>query len=190
MSVKGATALAKKLDRWGRSELHKTNVLSVEAACRTVEKDVKGRRFSGDPIHVRSGITRASIRTQLDRGRNPNGTVGSPIKHIGVLEDGKTITPKTKQYLTIPLRAALTASGKSRGNARTVAAAFPHSFIRKSKRGKLILFGKRGDTLTPLFVLVKKVRIPAFHPFQKAANATRLGVVRRFETDIAKMLAR
>lgn len=190
MSVKGASALAKKLDRWGRSELHKTNVVCVEAGARTVERDVKGRRFSGDPIHVRSGITRASIHTQIDRGQNPNATVGSSIKHIGVLEDGKTITPKTKQYLTIPLRAALTAAGKTRGDARTVAAAYPDSFIRKSRRGKLILFGKRGKTLVPLFVLVKKVRIPAFHPFQKAVNATRLGVVRRFETDIAKMLSR
>jgi len=40
-------------------------------------------------------------------------------------------------------------------------AGYDGGFIRKSKKGNLILFGKTGKSIIPLFVLKRSVTIPA-----------------------------
>jgi hypothetical protein len=37
------------------------------------------------------------------------------------------------------------------------------TFFHRSKAGNLVLLQSRGDKVVPLFLLVKQVKIPAFH---------------------------
>jgi len=187
ISVHGATAVARKFHRLASTDLRAANVRSVEFSARIVETDLKQRRFSGNPVKVRSGITRNSIRTQIDRAE-PSARVGSSVRHILVLEDGKVIRAKRAKVLTIPLRAAQTGTGRSRGTARQVGAGYDSTFWKRSKKGNLILFGVRGKRLTPLFVGKKSVRIKARRPFALTMQHTRVGVVRKFDQEIGRAL--
>lgn len=186
-SQNGAKRVATKMHRLAAGQIKAANLRSTEFSARIVEHDLKQRRFSGRPIKVRSGITRNSIRTQLNRSE-PSAVVGSPLRHVPVLEDGKTIRPRRRKYLTIPLAAAKTGLGRSRGDARTVGARYQSTFFRRSKRGNLILYGKRGHNITPLFVLKKSVRIPAKRPFALSMQHTRIGVVRKYDQEIGRVL--
>jgi hypothetical protein len=78
-------------------------------------------------------------------------------KYARIHELGGTVVPKKGQWLTIPLPAARTAAGVSRGPARS----FPNTFFKMSKAGNLILFQKDGKKLIPLYVLKKSITIPA-----------------------------
>jgi hypothetical protein len=51
-----------------------------------------------------------------------------------------------------------------------------------------IFFQKRGERLVALFVGLKRVRIPARHPFEKSVRATSVGVVKLYDQDIAKAI--
>ena len=89
------------------------------------------------------------------------GTQG--VKYARILEKGGTITPKRKQWLTVPLPGV-------KGWARD----YTDAFIIKSKKGNLLIVerkGKRG--LKPLFVLKKSVKIPAFHWLEKSLRDRR-----------------
>jgi hypothetical protein len=67
------------------------------------------------------------------------------------------ITPKTAQFLTIPLGAARAAAGASRGSARD----FPNTFIAKG----MIFQKQQGGKIVPLFLLRRQVTVPArIHP--------------------------
>ena len=76
------------------------------------------------------------------------------VPYARVHEYGATITPKRSRYLTIPLDAAKTGAGVMRAPAR----AWPNTHVRRSRSGKLIIFGAQGQ---PLFLLVNRVTIPA-----------------------------
>jgi hypothetical protein len=124
----------------------------------------------------RSGELKRSITAQpaeID-GDDIRGYVGIGTKY-GKVHFGKSgqvyhMTPKNSQYLTIPLPGALDANGSARGRARDTAI-FGKTFIRRSRAGNLIIFGKlnyvrgkkagqsKGDIL-PLFLLRKSVDVP------------------------------
>jgi len=180
----GVSKLTAKLDRATRGEFRKATMHGIGVSARQIEKRVKVR-FSGQPIKVRSGHTRASIRTEL-RPARLEAVVGSPVRHIGVLEDGATIKPVTKKVLTIPLPAARTKAGKSRGGARQVGARYEASFWKKSKRGNLILFGKQGRRLTPLFLGIKRVVIKGRHVFGQEAARAGATLVRNIERELRR----
>ena len=88
--------------------------------------------------------------------------------YVKTQEFGATITPKRSKYLTIPMPANLTGSGRPRFNrARNV----PNSILVK-KNGTLYIARKLDDDqLEFLFVLKKKVVVPP-----------RLGFVRRWNS--------
>jgi len=90
--------------------------------------------------------------------------------HIGRRGKKTVIRPKNSRYLTIPLDAAKTKAGVARGSARS--GVFGDTFVMKSKKGNLLIMGKRrfqkgknaGEThgnLVPLFVLKKSVTVRA-----------------------------
>ena len=132
-------------------------------------------------LAVRSGKLRASVRPKVPRvsaTRIKGGvTVGTSYArvHFGPRGSKTTIRAKNSQYLTIPLDAAKTKAGVSRGRARDEGV-WGKTFVKESKAGNLIVFGqKRGQRgksagqlsgkVTPLFVLKKSVTIPArVHP--------------------------
>jgi hypothetical protein len=132
-------------------------------------------------LRARTGKLRAScipIKTEIKEGSVEGGisfgTVYGRV-HVGPKGQTTTITPKKGKYLTIPLPAAMTGAGVARGSARK--GPWGETFVAKSKEtGGLIIFGKRkimsgkkaGELrgkITPLFLLLKSVRIKArVHP--------------------------
>jgi hypothetical protein len=94
--------------------------------------------------------------------------------HVGPKGQVTTIRPVRAKWLTIPLPAAMTKAGVPRGAAQS--GMWGETFFARSKKGNLILFGKRvaqkgahagearGDVV-PLFVLKKQVQIKSrVHP--------------------------
>lgn len=128
---------------------------------------------SGKVLKVRSGALRGQIGTvgpliftnpfliQMEIGVIPPGPADAYANAI--LED-RTIRPRRAKYLAIPLPNALTKAGVARYPSPlrdSLPRAFPGgTFVRRSRRGNLILFGLRvpGSTFPePLFVLKKSV---------------------------------
>jgi hypothetical protein len=134
-----------------------------------VERALKGN-VSGSALNVRSGRLRSSLGSKVEADDNGLvGTVGSGVrsgdrvKYANIHEGGGTITPRIKQFLTIPLDAAKTPSGVTRFSADDVRKGrtnYKGSFIKNS-----IIFGvlQRGNakrnSIVPLFVLKKSVNI-------------------------------
>jgi len=121
--------------------------------------------------------------------------------HVGPKGQLTTIKPTAgKQYLTIPLPAAKTASGVARGAAQS--GAYGETFFARSKKGNLILFGKlkaqkgahagetRGDVV-PLFLLVKSVTVKSrIHPediVQRFAKPRILSAFKEIGIDLKSM---
>lgn len=61
----------------------------------------------------------------------------APYQQMG----SDAITPKSSKYLTIPLSGALTQTGRKRGDARS----FENTFVRRTKKGHLIMFQRVQD---------------------------------------------
>lgn len=81
---------------------------------------------------------------------------GSRIARVH--ERGAVIEAKRAKYLTVPLPAALDDKGRP---LRRSARQWRNTFVKRSKRGNLIIFQKRaGNQLVPLYVLRKSVTIP------------------------------
>lgn len=155
------------------------NILSKEMALYHTwfsQKVLTGQRTSAFGVQVRSGNLRRSFRhsTDIYRVGQPirayvgwpeykvgDKTVGTnPLIYAQVHEQGATIKPRNKKFLTIPLEAAMTPAGVTRQPASAYSDAF---FIRKGKN--LLLVRKSGakgkGRIVPLFLLVKSVKIPA-----------------------------
>ncbi len=131
-------------------------------------------------LRVRTGKLRASVRSLRNtiegttvRGGISIGTVYGRV-HVGPKGQITHIVPKEKKWLTIPLPAAQTKAGVLRGAAQS--GMWGKVFFAKSKKGNLILFGRRivqrgpnagkatGD-IVPLFLLRASVDVPArVHP--------------------------
>jgi phage gpG-like protein len=126
----------------------------------------------GDPLKRRTGqMARSLAWTSIRReGGGFSFVLKSPLKYPAIHEFGGVIRPVTKQWLTIPLKDAMTPAGVT----RKAAPEWPDSFIARSRRtGKLILFQRKGeDKVIPLFVLVRQVEIPARHWLSGAIDAT------------------
>jgi hypothetical protein len=190
IKAQGFDTTARKLHKIARTELRRGIMDGIETGARVVETNLKGPSgtLSGSPVKVRSGRLRTSVRTHLDRTRL-EGRVGTNVFYAVPLEDGATIRPIRAKKLAIPLRAALTARGKSRGTPREVGATYKSTFIRKSRSGNLILFGKRSnDKAVALFVLVDRVRLKPKRPFALAAQKAGVGVVNAMHQSVGRAL--
>jgi len=157
----------------------------ITRQARAMQRYVRTEHLTGGTtstrLRVRTGKLRAScipIPTEIKEGSVEGGisfgTVYGRV-HVGPKGQTTTITPKKGKYLTIPLPAAMTGAGVARGSARQ--GPWGETFVAKSKEtGSLIIFGKRKITsgkkvgelrgqITPLFLLLKSVRIKArVHP--------------------------
>ncbi len=140
----------------------------IEWALRTYQNEVK-RLATGKLIKVRSGRYRSSVKIDFQGGADPQGLVSTDIIYAATLEWGATITPKRAKWLAIPLKAAQTRAGNSRGGPRS----FRNTFFARSKAGNLILFGSPTagtKKVMPLFVMKKKVKIKKRLIFATAQN--------------------
>lgn len=127
------------------------------------------RRLSGRPgLARRTGALARSFQTEVTGSKigDLRGAYFSTSRYAAIHETGGTITGKGK-LLAIPLAAARTAAGVGRYPSplrQTLPASFPGgTFVRRSRAGNLILFGRtvKGADPTPLFVLKQSVTIPA-----------------------------
>jgi hypothetical protein len=99
---------------------------------------------------------RASVRVDGAIIKDIEGRIGGN-RIARVHEFGAIIRHKKKEYLTIPLKAALDSRGIPK---RTKARDWKNTFVGKSKRGNLLIFQKRASGLVPLYALKKMVVIP------------------------------
>ena len=149
----------------GLSEAIKSNKKLGKAVDRSIIRNVKKatlrgtseiRRLASGPIlKVRSGRYRASVRHKFEDG-GKTGKTGPNVVYAAQKEYGGTITPKTKRWLTIPLRGAQTASGVTRRRI-TQYDGFFHMTLDK----RLFFMGSPtsgSDRVVPLFRLVKSVK--------------------------------
>ena len=183
MPVEGMEDLNKKLSALPEKVLKQAErILNLNA--RALQRYIRTEKMTGgtteSKLRVRSGKLRGSVvvmKTERKQDTIESGvSIGTQYArtHIGPVGQKTTITPKKGKFLTIPLPAALTKAGVMKGPARSDI--WGETFIAKSKKGDLIIFGKgrimKGkragelrNQVVPLFLLVKKVTIPArIHP--------------------------
>lgn len=146
----------RKITRWMPKALER----ALEAWQLEVDAEIVQSFNEGDPLKRRTGqMSRTLSFTKIRKaGKGYKFTLKSPLPYASIHEFGGTIRPVTKQWLTVPLKDAMTPAGVTRRSATE----WPDSFIEKSRRsGSVILFQRKGDDdVIPLFVLVKKVEIP------------------------------
>lgn len=85
-----------------------------------------------------------------------------------IQETGGVIQARAGSWLTVPLPAAMTGTGALKAPARH----WSNTFFQKSRRGNLILFQNKGDSIVPLFVLKRSIRLKATHWFSNAVDAS------------------
>ncbi len=135
---------------------------------------VRSGRLRDSVIPIPAKITNTGVEAGVGIGNQADGTLRYARVHIGPAGQQTTIRPKKGKYLTIPLDAAMTPTGQLKAPATSDM--WGETFVRKSKKGNLIIFGKvqvtkgkhageyRGDAV-PLFLLRKEVTIKArIHP--------------------------
>jgi hypothetical protein len=137
-------------------------------------------------LRMRTGKFAASTRAlplkKVEGGWSTGLGFGTKYAAVHVGPEGRKteITPKKKKFLAIPLPAAMTGGGVLRGKPLDDSV-WGETFIAKSKKGNLIIFGKKvswsgsgrsgakvGQTrgkLVPLFVLKTSVKVKTrVHP--------------------------
>jgi hypothetical protein len=101
------------------------------------------------------------------------GETGPQVPYGEIQEKGGTIKPKAKQWLTIPLDAALTPSGVKKKSAFE----FADAFFLRTKGGSTLLVQRQGRGIQPLFLLVRSVTLPP-RPYLEPALETALPTLR------------
>ena len=182
-TVKGKAEFRKKINlvikKYEKALLEILNRNSILLASYTRVTFLRGGT-TGTKLRMRSGkLARSCLPI---RAKVVNGEIKAGIKfgtmyaktHIGDDKLFTEIRAKPGKFLAIPLAAAKTAAGVARGKPRDPI--FGDTFVKKSKKGKLIIFGKKvswsGNTgrsggrsgksnekIVPLFLLVKSVKI-------------------------------
>jgi hypothetical protein len=103
-----------------------------------IRHEIVARRLRGQALNWRSGTlanAMDSVTHGMDLGslRFVTGAVHNAPPYAAIHEEGGTIRPNKRKWLTIPLDAAKTAAGVSRGAAPSFDDAF---FIRPSSSGR------------------------------------------------------
>jgi 3D (Asp-Asp-Asp) domain-containing protein len=129
---------------------------------------------SGGKLHRRSGSATRQLRTGVrvfDLGSKVVvGTISGP-GYLVIHEYGGIITPRRSQWLTIPTEHALDSRGVP---LRQKSRDWPNTYVRRNSQGGLTIFQDRGGRAVPLYVLVKRVKIPRRlglgHTIRKSSN--------------------
>lgn len=139
---------------------HEVSTRLVRRGREFIQRIFPRARLRGDPgLHNRTGRLRGSFNITSE-GKDLNTWqmaefTTSPYAKIH--EHGGQIRPRSAKYLAVPLPAARTKGGDTRGGPRS----FANTFFAKSKAGNLILFQNqgKGKKPLPLFVMKKQVTL-------------------------------
>lgn len=149
-----------------RAESREVAVRELDRIGRDAVKQIVNRYRTGgttaDRTAVRTGRLRASYTHAVSRDPMVL-TIGvsarsKAVVYAGVHEgmeperESTTIVPRRGRALTIPLPAAQTRAGVTRRGAR----AYEDTFVRDG-----IIYQRRGREIVPLFLLVRRVVVPA-----------------------------
>lgn len=149
--------------------------ISLELVAR-IKKEymTAGKETTDTALRVRSGGLRASVRplpvTEAASGTLEAGVGFGKIYarvHVGPKGKTTTIRPKRTKFLAIPLPAAQSPAGVTRGTLKS--GVYGDTFVRSAPGGPIV-FGKvkgagKNAQPVPLFLLRKKVVIPTrIHP--------------------------
>jgi phage gpG-like protein len=85
-------------------------------------------------------------------------TISTNKRYAGIHQDGGTIRPKKAKFLAIPINRPARRAGTARRWWQQNESKKP--FIKKSKRGNLLIFAHEGDGIKPYFLLRESVVIP------------------------------
>lgn len=147
------------------------------------------RNLAGTILNRRTGnlAARTRVTKATVTGRQVSITISTNgVPYALIHETGGTIRPREKQFLTIPLPGALTPSGvlrKSAGELQQNPAPFDTTFIHDGT-----IIGERNDKLTPLFILRKKVEIPARRWASSAVDDTINLFLKRLQVSVDDVL--
>lgn len=142
---------------------------AMDGILRAFEAKHIKERMSGRPgVMTRTAQLKRSWKLLVvgSKAEDLRGTYANTSRYARMQEYGGTQKPSKAKMLAIPLDAARTAAGIGRfgGPLRAILpAAFPGgTFVRRSKAGNLILFGKTSADAEPvaLFVLKTQTVIP------------------------------
>lgn len=142
--------LPKRLTRNVKKTLDKGGVFIAGAISRESKRKIKKRTgaLGRGWFHVMLGTLLGNLKL----------IVYTNIKYAATQDKGATISPRKARMLAIPLPAAQTGAGVAKYPS-PLRQHGPPMFMIKSRRGNLLLMSKESGE--PLFVLKKKVRIPA-----------------------------
>lgn len=120
-------------------------------------------RFKSGAIAARTGGLRRSLGFAVDgQGMDATLRVFAGTHYARIQEEGGTIRPKNKRFLTVPLPEALTPAGVLKGGARIVqrgnryeTADGSPTFIFRSKRGNLLVGARAKNGRTRLLYALK-----------------------------------
>jgi hypothetical protein len=181
--------LESKLDQV-QPNLARKVIKQLDIESRWLQRYIREQHMTGptseSAVSARSGTLRASVMAlkaeiqgeSIRAGVSMGGPTpsGAYVRvHVGPRGQMTSIVPRYSNWLTIPLAAAKTAAGVAK-SAYALKGPWGDTFVRRSKAGNLIVFGKLAYTkgaragqthgeIVPLFVLKKMVRIPArIHP--------------------------
>lgn len=163
--------------------------IGMKKAVSFLEGYIKKNKLSGQVLKVRSGRLRSSITNRVFlSGKDLAGQVGTNVVYAKIHEIGGTLIPKNSRFLTVPLSAAKTPAGVTRFSARQVisnpsAYGYQGTFFRKH-----ILFGKKTNRITPLFVLKSSVKIPRRSYMQPALGETKPQIRQIFVNEFQKVI--
>ena len=119
------------------------------------------RRLSGEVLTARSAKLKGSLTyapTEKKLTVTAGGTPG--VRYARIHQKGGTITPKRRKALTIPFP-----GGPADRPVPLRARDFKDTFVAKG-----IIFQKQKHGIVPLFILRKRVRIPA-RPYMEVDNS-------------------
>ena len=144
---------------------------------------------SATSLSQRTGAALQSIKDSVkvsgDTVEDIEGRIGG-IFYLKIHEFGGTIVPKNAKYLTVPLPAALDGSGVP---LKRSARDWDRTFVMKSKNGNLLICQRgAGKSVTPLYVLVKSVKIPPRLGMRDALDRGRQFFVDRAVSQMLKVM--
>lgn len=95
--------------------------------------------------------------------------VGTAHPGARLQEEGGVVVPRASRFLAIPTRDALTGSGAKRyGSPLRTTLGDAETFVERDADGRLWLYLKKGEKVTPIARLVRRVRVPARLGFFRA----------------------
>lgn len=148
----------------GREQSKIVQILIRQWALSTLNQKVQ-ENLGGGRLKRRTGnlAARTDVVVEPIGNRGARVTIETrDIPYGSIHEFGGVVKAKTKEFLSIPLPAALTAAGVK----KAPLTAFEPTFLRRpkspsSKADWVVFLRNQDGTATPIFVLQREVQIPA-----------------------------